>query len=273
MRANRLERALEGLAADRACGIAPYVTAGDGGLERTLAVLLALERAGAVCCELGVPFSDPIADGPILQAAAQRALESGTSFDGVLELVRAFRSAGGGMPLLAFSYTNPILRRGWSRAAQLLAEAGADGLLVPDLPVEEGGPMRAAALREGLCPIFFVTPTTSAERIERSAAASRGFLYVIGRTGITGARTELSRATERYLERVRNASPVPLGVGFGIASAEQVTAVARHARLAIVGSALVQRVHEAAESADDGTAAACEAAFDFVNRLREGVRA
>ena len=180
------------------------------------------------------------------------------------------------MPILAFSYANPILRRGWSGAARALADAGADGILVPDLPIEEGEPLRSAALEAGLAPIFFVTPTTSDARVRRAAEASRGFLYVIGRTGITGARTELSQEADEFLAHVRGLSPVPLGVGFGIGSADQVAAVARHARLAIVGTALVQHLHEAAHEAEqraaDPDAAAAGAALMFVRALSEGTR-
>lgn len=267
MSAERLEAKLAELQATDACAIAPYVTAGDGGLERTLGVLEALERAGAACCELGVPFSDPIADGPVLQAAAQRALAAGTTFDGVLDVVRRFRAGGGEMPICAFSYANPILRRGWEGAARALAEAGADGILIPDLPVEEGGPLRTAAESAGIAPIFFVTPTTSDARVLRAAEASRGFLYVIGRTGITGASTDLSEAAGEYLARVKGLSSLPLGVGFGIGSAGQVAAVARHARLAIVGTALVQRLHESAAEAADPDTTASSVAFEFVRSL------
>ena len=278
MSANRLERATADLAARRECGIAPYVTAGDGGLVRTLAVLHALERAGAACVELGIPFSDPIADGPILQAAASRSLQGGTTFDGILDLLRAYRDEGGALPVLAFTYANPLLRRGPGQAPRALAEAGFDGLLVPDLPLEEdaleAGELRAATLEEGLAPVFFVTPTTSDERARRADELSRGFVYVIGRTGITGRRTELDERVSAYLERVRGLCAKPLGVGFGIASAEQVAAVARRAELAIVGSALVQHVHEAARAAsEEPDQVAAQAAFDYVSALRQGIPA
>ena len=262
---NRLEAAVAELVDRGACGLAPYVTAGDGGLSRTLDVLHALEEAGAACVELGVPFSDPIADGPILQAAAQRSLEAGTSVDGILDLVARFRAAGGGLPILLFSYSNPLFVRGIAGAAQELAAAGADGLLVPDLPVEEMGPWSEAAVAAGLAPVGFVTPTTTEARVLRAAEASRGFVYVIGRTGITGARTDLAdAATQSFLARVKQASRLPLGVGFGIHSADQVAAITPHATLAIVGSALVQHLHEAVEAGGDVPAAA----GDFLARLR-----
>lgn len=273
MSSNRLEQVTSALASAGRCGIAPYVTAGDGGLDRTLAVLHALEDAGAACVELGVPFSDPIADGPVLQAAAQRALDGGTTLDGILDLVRRYRDAGGKLPILAFSYVNPLLRRGAAVTARALADAGADGLLVPDLPVEEGSELREAALEVGLAPVFFVTPTTSDVRVRRAAEASRGFLYVIGRTGITGASTDLGAETQQFLARVKELSDVPLGVGFGLRTPEQVAVVARHASLAIVGSALVAHIHEAAQGTQDPNTAAARAAHDFVTNLKTGIPA
>ena len=273
MSADRLEAAISALVSAGECGIAPYVTAGDGGFDRTLAVLHALEDAGAACVELGVPFSDPIADGPVLQAAAQRALAAGTTLDGILDLVRRYRDAGGALSILAFSYANPLLKPGATEVARALSEAGADGLLVPDLPVEEGDELREAALDAGLAPIFFATPTTSDERARRAAEASRGFLYVIGRTGITGASTVLDADTLRFLARMRELSDLPLGVGFGLRTPQQVAAVARHATLAIVGSALVAHIHAAAEGAQDPDTTAARAAHEFVTNLRTGIPA
>jgi len=256
-------------------GLAPYVTAGDGGLATTLEVLRALDGAGAACVELGVPFSDPIADGPVLQAAAERALAAGTSLDGILEMVREFRSGSGGspgseLPVALFCYANPLVRRGWKEICGRAARAGVDALLVPDLPVEEGAPMRDAALSAGLCPIFFVAPTTSPERLEAAVEASRGFLYAIGRFGVTGARTELDAAALSFLRRVKEHSSLPLAVGFGIRTPEQVATVLGEADLAVVGSALVQHVHEAATQGTDFVAAAAHAACAFLRSLLEG---
>lgn len=256
---NRLEARVGELVARGECGLAPYVTAGDGGLERTLDVLHALEAAGAACVELGVPFSDPIADGPVLQEAAQRALAAGTNVDGVLDLVARYRRAGGELPILLFTYSNPLLVRGLESAAAGMREAGADGLLVPDLPLEEMEPWSAAATEAGLAPVGFATPTTSDRRITRVAELSRGFVYVIARTGITGARTDLAdERTQAFLARVRACSSLPLGVGFGIRSADQVAAVTPHAALAIVGSALVKHLHETGSGGGDVAAAAGE---------------
>ena len=245
---NRLEERLETLRSRGEKGILPYITAGDGGLDTTLEVLRALERAGAVGIELGLPFSDPIADGPLLQAAAQRALEAGTTFDRVLATVRTFR-AESELPLVLMTYANPLVRRGLERACGQLAEAGLDGVLVVDLPVDEAGPLLATTRVTGLAPIFFASPTSDDGRIRSAAQASRGYLYAIGRLGVTGRRTELDAATLAFLRRVRGlCGELCLAAGFGLATPEQVRSVHSVADLAIVGSALVEHIQRALAS-------------------------
>jgi tryptophan synthase alpha chain len=269
---NRLVSRLADLRARGERGLAPYVTAGDGGLETTLAVLRALDAAGSACVELGLPFSDPIADGPVLQAAADRALAAGTTFEGVLATIARFREASA-MPVALMTYANPLLRRGWEDSARAIARAGGDALLVADLPVEEGEAMRTAADAAGLAPVFFVSPTTSDERMGRAIAASRGFVYAIGRFGVTGARAQLGSEAQAFLERVRSRSNgLPVAVGFGIAGAEDVAAAVEHADLAIVGSALVQRTHEAFASSGGKPEAAAQAAGAFALELSKGTK-
>ena len=272
MTTNRLARdlALRRQAGEK--GLAPYVTAGDGGLETTLAVLRALAQVrGVACVELGLPFSDPIADGPVLQAAHERALAAGTTFDGALACLSAFR-AESELPVAVMAYANPLVRRGWTKACRAIAEAGGDGLLVADLPVEEGSEMAAAAGSAGLCPIFFVAPTTSEARMRSATAASRGFLYAIGRFGVTGSSTRLDGADDGFLPRVRAAAgELPVAVGFGIGTADQVAAATRAADVAITGSALVQRVHEAFESSGRRPEAAADAARAFATDLCRGL--
>jgi tryptophan synthase alpha chain len=245
-------------------GVLPYITAGDGGLDTTLEVMRALERAGAAGIELGLPFSDPIADGPALQAAAQRALECGTALEGVLGIVRRFRMESE-LPLVLMTYANPLVRRGLERACGLLAEAGLDGVLVVDLPPEEAGTLLEAARASQLAPIFFASPTSDDERIRRAARASRGYLYAIGRLGVTGRRTALDQATLDFLRRVRAlCGELAVAAGFGIATPEQVRAVHAAADLAIVGTALVEHVHRASASgsrADPARAAAAAEEF------------
>jgi len=262
---NRLEARLAELVRAGECGLAPYITAGDGGLARTRAVLEGLEAAGAACVELGVPFSDPIADGPVLQSAAQRALQDGTTLDGVLAMLADYRAAGGELPVAIFSYANPLVRRGWSRSMDSLRAAGADGVLVPDLPVEEGGALADSAGAQGLCPIFFVTPTTSDERVRAAAEASRGFLYAIGRAGVTGDATKIDSSTLAYLARIRAHTALPIALGFGLCTPGHVAAIAAHVDLAVVGSALVRRIHEAALAGTDPAAAAASFITDLAN--------
>jgi len=258
----RLEQRLRTLRARGEKGVLPYVTAGDGGLDTTLEVLRALERAGAAGIELGLPFSDPIADGAALQAAAQRALEAGTTLDGVLETVGRFR-AESELPLVLMTYANPLVRRGLRSACGRLAQAGLDGVLIVDLPVEEAEPLLSAADATDLAPIFFASPTSDDDRIRASAQASRGYLYAIGRLGVTGAQTVLGETTLGFLRRVRAlAGELPVAAGFGIATPEQVRAVHAEADLAIVGTALVEHVHRASTAGDRPDPAAAGAAAE-----------
>ncbi|KAA3613464.1 MAG: tryptophan synthase subunit alpha [Planctomycetota bacterium] len=257
-------------------GLAPYLTAGDGGLETTLAVLRELDAAGVAAVELGIPFSDPIADGPVLQAASERALQAGTTLAGTLEMLREFRqgsrgAAGSDLPVALMSYTNPLLRRGWWNTCQEVAQAGGDALIVADLPVEESGEMREAALSAGLCPVHFVAPTTSEERIRQAGAISCGFLYVVGRVGVTGARTQFDASTQDFLAFVRQCTEAPLAVGFGVAAAKDVSEATRHADLAIVGTALTARMHKAASENQDFLSASVHAAGSFVRDLLRGL--
>jgi tryptophan synthase alpha chain len=271
---NRLENKLRALRDRGGRGLAPYVTAGDGGLDTTLAVLRALDRAGAVAVELGLPFSDPIADGPVLQAAAQRALARGTTFAGVLDTIARLREGGSDLPIVLMGYTNSLLRRGFDASCKALAEAGADGVLLADLPVEEGAPVAEAAARAGLAAVFFASPTSGDDRIARAVAMSRGFLYIIGRLGVTGAREGLDPALAAFLARARAlAGDLPIAVGFGLSTADQVRAVTRGpngADVAIVGSAMVDRIH-AASASTGGPEAAARAAEDFTRDLMKGL--
>ncbi len=258
---NRLHRVTRELRASGRRGLSPYLTAGDGGLDQTLDLLHAVEASGASCCELGVPFSDPIADGPVLQAAADRALAAGTTVNRILAMVARFRDNGGSLPIALMSYWNPLGHRGWPAFCSEAATAGIDALIVPDLPVEEGGEVMEAAAAAELCPIFFAAPTSSERRIRASAAASRGFLYVVGRTGVTGAGTTFDSSALDFLKGVRAlAGDLPLAVGFGIRAAEDVAAATRYADLAIVGTALVERIHRAG-------AQATQAAEEYLREL------
>ncbi len=264
MTSNRLCLATASLRDKNQRGIAPYVTAGDGGLEQTLAVLHALEKAGATCVELGIPFSDPIADGPVLQAAASRSLESGTSLHESLEMIQQFRAEGGQMPLAVMSYINPLLRRGGlEKACLAIANAGADALVVPDLPIEESAAMEKSCAENSLAAVLFAAPTSGENRIRTAGERSTGFLYVVPRVGITGSSTAFDDHTQSLLQKARQLSPAPIAVGFGIRSADDIRAATLHADLAIVGTAMVEKLHASTNPA--------QTASDFFAELQLGL--
>lgn len=232
----------------------PYVMAGDPDLERTAGYVRALAKAGASAIELGVPFSDPIADGPTIQQAATRALAAGTRPRDVLALVRALR-AETDVPLCLMTYYNVIHKAGVAAWVKDAVSAGVDGVIVPDLPVEEAGTLLGQAAPAGLGTVFLASPATSDERLDAIAAASSGFLYLVSMYGVTGARDRLPDYTLQLVARVkkRTAGKVPLAVGFGVSSKEQVRDLARAgADAVIVGSALVERVAKGASPEELG---------------------
>jgi tryptophan synthase alpha chain len=226
--------------AKRAAFIA-YITAGDPHLGRTPELAVALRRAGADILELGVPFSDPIADGPTNQRAAERALAAGTTMEGVLEAVRQIRDDEE-IPIVLFTYANPVVRYGIDRFADDAASAGVDGVLFTDVPVEEVGRFEPSLRRAGLDPVLLVTPTSTRERVKAASKHGEGFLYLVSRTGVTGARQDLDAELEANVRSARKASKLPVAVGFGISTPEQVARVARLADGVVVGSAIVSRI-------------------------------
>jgi tryptophan synthase alpha chain len=219
----------------------PYITAGDPNLERTVDLVRALARTGADVLELGVPFSDPIADGPTNQRAAERALASGTSLAGVLAAVELVRRELE-LPVVLFSYANPVLRYGLERFARDAAAAGVDGMLFTDVPAEEMAPFGEVFGSAGIDLIMLVTPTSSRRRMKAAARHGGGFLYLVSRTGVTGARQDLEAELESNVRNARKASKLPVAVGFGISTPEQVARVARLADGVVVGSAIVSRI-------------------------------
>ena len=222
----------------------PYLTAGDPSLEATGELLAAFAANGADVIEVGVPFSDPIADGPVNQRAAARALAGGASVSGILGMI-AERRADIGVPVVLFTYTNPILARGPQRFAEQAAASGVDGVLCVDLPPEEAEEELLPALDEqGIDSIFLLAPTSSRERVKKVAASSSGFVYYVSRTGVTGERDQLPRELARELKRLRRRLPLPLAVGFGVSTAAQVREVAKLSDGVVVGSALVRLVEE-----------------------------
>jgi tryptophan synthase alpha chain len=220
-----------------------FLTAGDPSLDRTVAAALELEAAGVDVLELGVPFSDPLADGPVIQRSSERALGRGVTLARVLETVRRIREQSE-LALVLFSYLNPLLQRGLERVAGEAARAGVDGVLVTDLPPEEAGEWIRAARAAGLETIFLAAPTSPDERLRRVAEASRGFVYAISRTGVTGERQALSDDARPLVERLRALSDVPVALGFGISTPEQVKQASAVADAVVVGSALVRFLEE-----------------------------
>jgi tryptophan synthase alpha chain len=220
-----------------------FVTAGDPSLDRTVEIAWALEGAGVDVLELGVPFSDPLADGPVIQRASDRALRRKTSLASVLDAVRRIR-ARSELPLLLFSYLNPLLRYGLDRLATDAAAAGVDGVLVTDLPPEEAGEWLAVARPAGLDTVFLAAPTSPDARLARVAEVSRGFVYAVSRTGVTGERDALSGDAAELVGRLKALTPIPVVVGFGLSTPEQVRDAAAPADGVVVGSALVRFLEE-----------------------------
>src|SRR5260221_5600806 len=214
-------------------GLVAYVTAGDPDLARTAEILVALAKNGADVLEVGIPFSDPLADGPVIQRASERALASGSTLRGALKMIRDTRSQIDA-PIVLFTYANPVLRMGEEAFVEEAAEAGVDGVLVLDLPVEEAGPFRERLVGASLDPIFLLSPTTTDARIRASSDLGRGFLYVISRLGVTGARDQGAADAESLVARIWAHSNLPLALGFGISSPAQVAEVGRWADAADV---------------------------------------
>jgi tryptophan synthase alpha chain len=239
----RIGRRFAALRAEGRKAFVAFLTAGDPSLERTLEAALALEAAGADVLELGVPFSDPLADGPVIQRASERALQRGTTLAAVLDLVRRLRQSSQ-LPIVLFSYANPLLRLGLERLARDAAAAGVDGVLVTDLPPEEAGEWIAIARQAELDTIFLVAPTSPDERLRLVAEATRGFLYAISRTGVTGEEQALSADAAPLIARLKALSEVPVVLGFGISTPEQVRAAGAVADGVVVGSALVRFLEE-----------------------------
>lgn len=245
----RLQDTFARLRQEQRGGLVAYVTAGDPDAARSSRILDAVARGGADVIEVGVPFSDPLADGPVIQRATERALAAGMTLRGCLDLVRTFRTAHE-TPVVLFTYANPVVRMDPSAFAAEAREAGVDGVLVLDYPVEEAEPLRAPLVAAGLDPVFLISPTTTDERIRRSGELGRGFIYVISRLGVTGARDALAADVEPLLARVRSNTSLPIAVGFGISHPDHVAAACRHADAAVVGSALVQEIAAHAGSPD-----------------------
>ncbi len=239
---SRIEQRFQALAATGRKALVPYITAGDPSLAATEALMHTLVRSGADVIELGVPFSDPMADGPVIQRACERALAKGAGLGEVLALVRRFRASDSLTPVVLMGYLNPIEAMGYQAFAEAAASAGVDGVLTVDLPPEEAEDFTAILARFGLDPIFLLAPTSSEARICRVAALARGYLYYVSLKGVTGSAALDVDAVAAKLGQIRALVEVPVGVGFGIRDAEAAARVARVADAVVVGSALVARI-------------------------------
>ena len=239
----RIERAFRRAEKAKRAAFIPYVTAGDPSLEQTLAVARALDRAGADVLELGVPFTDPIADGPTNQRAAERALAAGTTLGGVLQLVRELRYSSE-IPVVLFTYFNPVHAYGLARFAVDAAAAGVDGVLLTDVPAEEARPICESCRHGGIEPVLLLAPTSTRARIKAVRKLAGSFVYYVARTGVTGTRDRLAAGLEEQVRSVRRLCGRRVAVGFGVSTPEQVHRVASFADGVVVGSAIVDRIAE-----------------------------
>jgi len=239
----RIETRFRELRERQAKGLIVYLTAGDPSLEATFELLAALDRAGADVIELGIPFSDPLADGPVIQRASERALRAGTTLRRILDRFPGWRRSVRA-PIILFSYYNPILQYGLEEFARDAARAGVDGALAVDLSPEEASPYVSVLRAQNLDTVFLASPTSTDARLAQAARLSTGFLYLVSRTGVTGERREISASLQPLVERARHHTGLPLAVGFGISDPAQVRAVQSVADAAVVGSAVVRAIEE-----------------------------
>jgi tryptophan synthase alpha chain len=252
---------------DHKPGLVVYLTAGDPSLEATRAIALEAIDAGTDLIELGVPFSDPLADGPIIQRASERSLARGTSLKDVIALAKEIKTARPKAGLILFTYFNPVLRFGLAKFADAAAAAGADGVLLTDVIVEEATEYLAEMARVKLAPVFLAAPTSTDERLEAIAKHSKGFIYAISRVGITGTQQSVAGDAASLVARIRRWTSLPVAVGFGISNAEHFAQVAEFADAAVIGSAIVELIERSAPGTEPGAVAR------FIKGLRQPVPA
>jgi tryptophan synthase alpha chain len=272
MSITRIDRKFVALKAEGRAALVTFITAGDPEPETSLAILQALPAAGADVIELGMPFTDPMADGPAIQLSSQRALKSGQTLRKTLDMVRAFRRANNDVPIVLMGYYNPIYIYGVDRFLRDAKDAGVDGLIVVDLPPEEDEELCLPALQAGLNFIRLATPTTDERRLPAVLANTSGFVYYVSITGITGTAAPDSTRTTEAVARIKRHSRLPVAVGFGVRTAEQAAAIARGADGVVVGSALVSAVKDSLDESGKATQRTVEAVTGLVARLAAGVR-
>ena len=259
---NRISEKFKQLKSENRGGLIPFIVAGDPNLQVTRELILELDQRGASVIELGVPFSDPVADGVTIQASAERALRNSINVKSILKIVVEVRKKGCETPIILFSYFNPILQFGLANFVEAAKESGVDGILVTDLVPEEAEEFRAILNAENLSLIMLAAPTSSDERLEKICEKASGFVYAVSRAGVTGARNETSGDAKKLVERLRKFTDLPIAVGFGISTAEQVAETWKYADAAVVGSAIVAEMMRLAPDADDVSS-------DFVGKIGE----
>ena len=267
---SRIAGRFQQLAEQGRTALIPYIVAGDPGQDVTVQLMHRLVERGADIIELGVPFSDPMAEGPVIQQAHERALANGTTLAAVLGMVRDFRKSDSTTPVLLMGYANPVMHMGYAAFADAAAAVGLDALLTVDIPPEEVDGINAELQRVGMDNIFLVAPTTPDERIARIAARASGFIYYVSLKGVTGAGHLDTGDVARRLEAIRGHSDLPIAVGFGIKDADSARAVAAVADGVVVGSALVNAMAQAIEDGD-GVEAAVSAAAELLGQIRKGI--
>jgi tryptophan synthase alpha chain len=266
MKKTRVDRRFSELSKQQQKGFVAYLSAGDPCLSDTVDIVLRLEDAGVDVVELGLPFSDPLADGRVNQEAATRALEAGATFDGVMECVLKIRERSE-IPMIFYAYMNPLLARGFDHAIAAAAEAGIDGFLLLDLPLEEAGPYRGALKQNNLNAIQLVTPTTPDARIDRIVKQANGFIYCVSREGVTGVQSEIAEGAGALVQRIKDRSKLPVALGFGIGTPEQARDAAQLSDAVVVGSAIVNAFQNSPHTPEGRAVAA-----SFVKQMVDAVK-
>lgn len=264
---NRITKKFSSIKKENRGGFIPFVVAGDPDPETTKQLILEIAKRGADVIELGVPFSDPVADGVTIQASAERALRNDFGVREILDLVGEVRVQGCETPVILFSYFNPILRFGLENFAEKARESGVDGVLITDLIPEESDEFRKILSDKNLNLILLAAPTSSDERLKKICEKASGFIYAVSRAGVTGARNEMSNEAERLVERIRKFTDLPVAVGFGISNAEQVAETQKYADAAVVGSAIVAEIIKLTPNADEVPENFIEQIGEFVGKL------
>jgi tryptophan synthase alpha chain len=271
---SRIEKRFARLKADKRAGLVAYVSAGDPNPGLGYEILKGLPKAGADLIELGMPFTDPMADGPSVQLAGQRALKAGITVDATFDMVRRFRKETGDddTPILLMGYYNLVYQRGAEQFCKQAAEAGVDGFILVDLPPEEADELKPHAAAHGLDTVLLTAPTTDDKRLPAVLKYSSGFVYFVSVLGITGTKSATEDAVRTHVARIRRHTALPIGVGFGIKTPEQAAAVARHADAAVVGSAIVDHVKAGLDADGKPTAGLARGVLSYVKTLADGVR-